>query len=305
VDDGSTNGTAEAIRAYATSEAGWLAGPKTYNSTQAAPRLSAPSLEKASYIDRMSEDRITLLLANYNNGQYLRQCLDSVGAQKSEHWNCIILDDASTDHSSEVYAEYAHEPRIRVEHNTNNLGLIRTQKKLIAMAETDIVGILDPDDALGPDAVEQILAAYKAHPEAGFVYSNFWYCDSDLNRGKPGFSRSIAPSSSCLDEDCVSHFKTFRRSAYYETSGHDESMLYAEDKDLILKLEEVTPMVYVDALLYFYRVLPESQSHGFKRKTSRRNHAHARRLARSRRMTRGIPMSLKQRVLHFIDRFSS
>ena len=85
----------------------------------------------------MSTESITLLLANYNNGQYLRACLDSVLAQTSDRWRCIVLDDASTDDSAEVYAEYEGEPRIRIEHNPENLGYIGTLQRLIAMAETD------------------------------------------------------------------------------------------------------------------------------------------------------------------------
>jgi glycosyltransferase involved in cell wall biosynthesis len=249
----------------------------------------------------MSTESITLLLANYNNGQYLRECLDSVLAQTSARWQCIVLDDASTDDSREVYAEYGDEPRIRIEHNPENLGYIGTLQRLIAKAETDIVGLLDPDDALSEEAVETILAAYEANPEAGFVYSNFWYCDAKLQPLRHGFCHPIPPSRSSLDMDCVSHFKTFRKRVYEETTGYDAAILYAEDKDLVLKMEEAAPLVHVEGLLYLYRLLPSSQSHGAKRKVGKRSYARARRLARRRRTERGLPMSLRQRVLGWLD----
>jgi glycosyltransferase involved in cell wall biosynthesis len=244
---------------------------------------------------------MTLLLANYNNGQYLSQCLDSVLAQTSSRWHCIVLDDASTDHSREIYAKYADEPRIRVEYNPKNLGLIGTLKRLISMAETDIVGILDPDDALVPEAVETILSAYELNPQAGFIYSNFWYCDADLKMLRPGFCRPIPSSKSSLDMDCVSHFKTFRKTVYDGTAGYDEAILYAEDKDLVLKMEEAAPIVHVEPLLYLYRLLPSSQSHGPKRKVGKRSYALARRRARQRRANQGYPMSPMQRLLRFLD----
>lgn len=250
----------------------------------------------------MSSESITLLLANYNNGQYLRACLDSVLAQTSSRWRCIVLDDESTDDSREVYAEYVDQPRIQVEYNPKNLGYIRTLQRLISMAETDVVGLLDPDDALVPEAVETILRAYDTNPRAGFVYSNFWYCDAELERLRPGFCRPIPPSKSSLDMDCVSHFKTFRKSVYETTAGYDEAILYAEDKDLVLKMEEAAPLLHVDPLLYLYRLLPSSQSHGAKRKVGKRSYAMARRQARQRRAKQGYPMSPKQRLLRSLDR---
>ena len=102
--------------------------------------------------------------------------------------------------------------------------------------------------------------------------------------------------------DCVSHFKTFRKTVYEETAGYDEAILYAEDKDLILKMEEAGPIVHVDSLLYLYRLLPTSQSHGAKRKVGKRSYALARRLARRRRADRQLPMSLKQKAMRLVDR---
>lgn len=136
----------------------------------------------------MSNETITLLVANYNNGPYLRECIESVLAQTCSSWRCIIVDDASTDESAEIYAEYADEPRIRVEYNPQNLGFIGTLKRLISLAETNLLGLLDPDDALTEDAIQIMLAAHETYSDAGFVYSNCWYCDSDLNPLRHGFS---------------------------------------------------------------------------------------------------------------------
>ena len=249
----------------------------------------------------MPNETITLLVPNYNNGPYLAECLDSLLAQTCERWRCIILDDASTDASAEIYPRYAGDPRIRVEHNPENLGLIGSLRRLISMAETDLIGLLDPDDALVSHAIETMLEAHESHQDAGFIYSNFMYCDETLERLRPGFSRPIPPGRTSLDVDCISHFKTFRKSVYERTEGYDEAILYAEDKDLVLKMEEAAPVHFVDAELYRYRLLASSQSHGPKRAIGKSNFALARRNARRRRAAAGLPMSPKQRLLRVLD----
>jgi hypothetical protein len=66
-------------------------------------------------------------------------------------------------------------------------------------------------------------------------------------------------------------------------------MLYAEDRDLVYKLEEVTRPVFVDAVLYRYRDLPDSQSHDpRKRAIGARNTWRARRAALRRRNISGV-----------------
>ena len=45
----------------------------------------------------------SVLIANYNNGQYIQEAIESVKAQDYDHWEIIIVDDASTDNSIEIY----------------------------------------------------------------------------------------------------------------------------------------------------------------------------------------------------------
>ena len=238
-------------------------------------------------------ERITLLMANHNNGRYIQQCLDSIIGQTSPMWKLIIVDDHSTDNSREIYKKYEEFNRIKILFNHQNLGYIKTLKKLIDLADTDIVGIIDPDDKLEKNCVEMVLDYYYREPDTGFLYTNFWYCDENLKIEKKGYCRALAESKTALQCDVVSHFKTFRKSIYQKTAGLDESILYAEDKDLVLKMEEVTKLHFLDQELYYYRVKPDSQSHGYKRKISKRNYARAKRKARWRRFKYKINRLLK------------
>jgi len=103
---------------------------------------------------------ITYLVANYNNEKYITECIDSIIKQECSQWECIICDNASTDSSLNVIRPYLGS-KIKLITNSQKLGYTNTLKKLIKTAETDIVAIIDPDDALCLDATESVLEVYK------------------------------------------------------------------------------------------------------------------------------------------------
>jgi glycosyltransferase involved in cell wall biosynthesis len=203
---------------------------------------------------------LSVIMANYNNAPYIEEAIESVIQQSFQEWELLVLDDASTDNSLEKVIKF-NDPRIRILRNRYNLGYIGSLKRLIEEANTDVICILDSDDVLVEQALGEIHKAYLENPGCGFIYSNFSICDQDLNvLYQHGKNKAIPPGESNLTCDCVSHFKTFRKSAYLLTEGYSEEILYAEDKDISYKLEEVTNLFFVDQVLYKYRVLPDSQS---------------------------------------------
>ncbi len=243
-------------------------------------------------------ETITYLVANYNNARYVEDCLVSLKNQSCDRWRCIVCDDHSTDDSVAIIKRHP-DSRIRLLENSRNVGYIKTLKRMIAAAPSDIVGILDSDDALGKDATACVLQAYADDKNAGFVFTRYTTMDENLSRQIRG---PITPSieggkySALLDTSGVGQLRSFRKSLYYRTQGLDESMLYAEDRDLIYKMEEVTPLVFVDEVLYKYRLVGNSQSHDpVKVVIGARNHLRARKNALRRRNVTG-----PYYALHFV-----
>lgn len=244
-------------------------------------------------------EKITYLVANYNNGNYIDDCIASLHNQTSPHWQCIICDDKSKDDSLARIRPLLNE-KVCLLTNEQNIGYTGTVTKLIAHAKTDIVGILDPDDALEPAATAAVLQAYQEHPQVGFVYTNFTFYNEALTYiTAAGCSCAILPGYTSLETGFVSHLKTFRRHAYQQTAGYDERFLYAEDRDLIYKLEEVTPFYFLNVALYKYRHVAHSQSnHPEKNKIGTLNHRHAFEAALQRRGIHGLRKVLYQQYFH-------
>ena len=235
-------------------------------------------------------ETITYLVANYNNARYLEDCLRSLKSQTCDRWQCLVCDDASTDDSVAIIKKHANY-KIRLLQNSANVGYIGTLKRMIAAAPSDIVGILDSDDALTEDATACVLQAY-ADNNTGFVYSRFVHTDENLRRlpGKSGVPNADSGKhwELLLTIGNVSAIRTFRKSLYYRTSGLDENMLYSEDRDLVYKLEEATRPVFIDKVLYIYRILGNSQCHDpAKFKIGWHNNYRAKKNALRRRKVRG------------------
>ena len=57
--------------------------------------------------------KFSILIANYNNGKFFKDCYDSILAQEYKNWETIILDDKSTDDSVEVIKKINRNKKIR------------------------------------------------------------------------------------------------------------------------------------------------------------------------------------------------
>jgi len=233
---------------------------------------------------------ISVLTANFNNEKYLAEAINSVVCQTYENWELVVIDDCSTDNSGEIIKDYLHDARIKYFKNEKNIGFTLTLKKLIEKANGEVLCILDSDDAIDENALKEIAAAYENNPDCGFVYTQCYYCDENLKPVHLGFSKKIPAGKSNLQDNSVVAMRTYKKSEYLKTSGYDEGIKFAEDIDLTLKMEEVTKLHFIDKPLYYYRILPKSQTHSFKNtQINRSSTALAKLNAYKRRLGTNIP----------------
>jgi hypothetical protein len=205
--------------------------------------------------------KFSIVMANYNNTKYISQAVDSVLAQTFNDWELIIVDDCSTDNSVDCFSRYLTDSRIRLLRHEVNMGYTTAIKTAIAAVGSDLFGVLDSDDCLAAQAIETMYHHHINSPDCGLIYSQFTYCYENLTPRCLGFCAQIPPGQTTLDLNAVSHFKTFKLSDYLKTSGYDENILFAEDVDIIYKMEEVAGLKFVDKCLYLYRELPDSICH--------------------------------------------
>ena len=85
----------------------------------------------------------SVLIANYNNGQYLQDALNSVFNQTYSNWEIIIVDDCSTDNSHELYNNYVDDSRIHIYYNNRNYGCGYTKRRCVELAHGDDFNVFD------------------------------------------------------------------------------------------------------------------------------------------------------------------
>ena len=207
-----------------------------------------------------AKPQFSVVMANYNRAGHIGQAIKSVIHQTFKNWELIIVDDCSTDNSLDIITQCLNDKRIKLIQLKSNCGYATSMKTGITNVRSDYFGILHSDDCLLPQAIETMYEHHIKFPDCGLIYSQFAYCDENLNQKHTGFCREIPRGRSSLDVR-VSHFITFKLCDYLKTTGYDENILYAEDIDIIYKMEEVTRLKFVDKCVYLYRELPNSISH--------------------------------------------
>jgi glycosyltransferase involved in cell wall biosynthesis len=205
----------------------------------------------------------SVLIANYNNGKFLDEAIDSIKAQTYKNWEIIIVDDCSTDNSAEIYKNSETDPRIKIYFNDKNHGCGYTKRRCAELAQGEICGFLDPDDVLvGDDAIDIHVKKHMDFLNASMIYSGMYRGDENLRIIKESPGKNIKPKSSIL-ETCswpIHPFATFKKEKYLLTEGIDAQMKRAVDYDLYYKLEEVGDLIHLDCFQYIQRNNPNSIS---------------------------------------------
>lgn len=92
------------------------------------------------------EPLISIIVPVYNTGSLINKCLDSVIEQTYKNWNCIIVDDGSTDGTGQLCDEYAEkDSRLQVYH-IDNCGSGMAKNYGIRKSNAEFIAFLDSDD---------------------------------------------------------------------------------------------------------------------------------------------------------------
>ncbi len=143
-----------------------------------SPRNGPPGVANA---DRPDGPLVTVVIPSYNNEKYLRGTIASVVAQTHRDFECIIVDDCSSDGSIAIArAACKSDRRFRLYQHRSNGGLAAARNSGIRLAAGSFVCFLDSDDVLSPTSLEnRVRAAQK-------------YRDVDCVAGVYDFSMSVA-----------------------------------------------------------------------------------------------------------------
>ncbi|MDO4336026.1 MAG: glycosyltransferase family 2 protein [Bacteroidales bacterium] len=111
----------------------------------------------------MTNPEISIIVPVYNVEKYLCQCLDSIKAQTFRNWECILVDDGSTDSSASICDSYSQaDSRFIVIHKENG-GVSSARNAALEIARGEFIGFTDPDDWCEPEMFGHLLHLIKTH----------------------------------------------------------------------------------------------------------------------------------------------
>lgn len=157
----------------------------------------------------------TIIIPVYNVKDYLVKCLDSVANQMCGDWECICVDDGSSDGSGKILDEYVERVRVsssscefetqpvfRVIHQKNG-GVSAARNAALDLAKGEWVQFLDSDDSLELDFLAKLAAKIKEHPEADAIEHAAVYCYDDGRRVIGTSSGRLPPAVEITGDDVL------------------------------------------------------------------------------------------------------
>lgn len=105
----------------------------------------------------MSSTPVTVIVPGFDVAAFAEEALDSLRAQSHRRWSAVLVDDASTDDTTRIFADAAAaDPRFRLARHETQRGLGAARNTGLALVDTPYTAFLDADDRLRPDALSRL-----------------------------------------------------------------------------------------------------------------------------------------------------
>jgi len=202
--------------------------------------------------------KISVIIPCYNYGHYIKACLESVIAQTYLNWECIVIDNGSTDHTANVVKSFtARDSRIHY-YYTEQKGVSFARNLAVKHSEGDYILPLDADDKIAPTYLEKAEKILSGNPSIKVVY-----CDAELFGAASG--KWVLPEYSLRDlliENSIFCTALYRKSDFITAGGYDQEMKQGfEDWDFWIRILKDGSKVYkIPQALFNYHIKSGSRN---------------------------------------------
>lgn len=201
---------------------------------------------------------ISIIMPVFNGEKYIAQAIKSVIAQTYPNWELIIVDDGSTDDTSNVIHQFKN-AKIKYIYQ-NNQGPSAARNRGLDIAQGDYIAFLDADDLYHEQKLARQVTFLKENPNVDIIYNDVKVVDESLHEinelksegiyeSKEDFLamllfRQIVP----LPPSIMAKRKCFESGIRFNTN-----YVHGEDYDLTIRLAQKYQYAYLPQPLYIYR----------------------------------------------------
>lgn len=215
---------------------------------------------------------VSVIIPNYNHGKFLKQRIESILNQSFSDFELILLDDCSTDNSTEIIESFRSNSKVKhIIYNDSNSGnTFKQWKKGIELAKGQIVWITESDDVADSSFLKETIKLFNK--SVGFIYTQsksidengvitdswishtndldatLWKHDFSLN-GKEFVNRymlykNVIPNASAV---------VFKKDLYYKAGGLNTNYTLNGDWDLYTRILKLCNIAFVHKPLNYFR----------------------------------------------------
>jgi glycosyltransferase involved in cell wall biosynthesis len=210
----------------------------------------------------MPEALVSVIIPTYNRAEMVCAAVDSVLKQTYPNIELIVVDDGSTDDTTDALMRYGS--RLRLIHQDNS-GPAAARNRGAEIADGDIIAFLDSDDLWLPDKIEKQLKALEHYGDSVPCCLCNAFLESQTQPKTTSFD--LAPLKVSSEQGLFTNVTgvlvtrsvlfnqaaAIRRWAWEQVGGFDESLTYMEDHDLAVRLSLLGPWAVIREPLVVYR----------------------------------------------------
>jgi glycosyltransferase involved in cell wall biosynthesis len=197
--------------------------------------------------------RVSVVIPTFNRGGIIGEAVESVLSQEGIGFELIVVDDGSTDNTSEVLS--AFQKHIILIRQTNQ-GVSAARNRGIRKARGDLIAFLDSDDKWLSGKLSRQVAFFDRHPDALICQTEeIWIKDGKRVNPK----RRHTKVSGMIFEQCLPlclispSAVMMKQSLFAEVGLFDENLPACEDYDLWLRVSSRYPVYLIDTPLIVKR----------------------------------------------------
>jgi glycosyltransferase involved in cell wall biosynthesis len=205
--------------------------------------------------------QVTIIITSYNKEPYVKEAIDSCLNQTFKDFELLIIDDGSTDNSTDIIDSYSDNPLVSIIKQENK-GVIYTRNRAIQEAKGEFILQLDGDDRLGKLFLEKTVPILVNDSKVGIAF-----CKTELiGEGKGIWDRVEYTLERQLTANLIVITALFRKEDYDKTIGYNPVFNAGlEDWDFWLSIIELgKEVVEVNDVQFYYRIGFESRNHSIK-----------------------------------------
>ncbi|MGF1534727.1 MAG: glycosyltransferase family 2 protein [Bernardetiaceae bacterium] len=205
-----------------------------------------------------SRPKITLVTPSFNQGEFLEETIDSILSQGYPRLEYIVIDGGSTDDSLRILKK--HHAHLSYWVSEPDRGQSHALNKGFARATGDILTWICSDDLLKPDALRTAADHMQENPEIGVIHGGCTLLEAGQETRTTFGNAEHWPHNYFTYMAFPQPAAFFRRTLWQAVGPLDESLHYAMDYDLFLRMRLQADFLPVQEVFAVYRLHPQSKT---------------------------------------------